>query len=40
LESRIAQAIETKHPPIALLWADEKPEGAMQFQEGKWGCIM
>ena len=25
MESRIAQAIETKHPPIALLWADEKP---------------
>jgi hypothetical protein len=40
MESRIAQAIETKHPPIALLWADEKPEGAMQFQEGKWGCVM
>jgi uncharacterized protein (DUF169 family) len=40
MESRIAQAIETKYPPIALIWADEKPEGAMQFQEGKWGCVM
>ena len=40
MESRIAKAIETKHPPIALLWADEKPAGAMQFQEGKWGCVM
>jgi len=40
MESSIAQAIETKHPPIALLWADEKPAGAMQFQEGKWGCVM
>jgi len=40
MESRIANAIETKHPPVALLWADEKPEGAMQFQEGKWGCVM
>ncbi len=40
MESRIAEAIETKHPPIALLWADEKPGGAMQFQEGKWGCVM
>ena len=29
MESRIAQAIETTHPPIALLWADEKPAGAM-----------
>jgi len=40
MESLIARAIETKHPPVALLWADEKPEGAMQFQEGKWGCVM
>ena len=40
MESRIAKAIETKYPPIAISWADEKPEGAMQFQEGKWGCVM
>lgn len=40
MESRIHRAIETKHPPIALLWSDEKPEGAMQFQEGRWGCVM
>ena len=40
MKSRIAQNVETKHPPIALIWSDEKPEGAMQFQEGKWGCVM
>lgn len=40
MESLIAKAIEPKYPPIALLWADEKPEGAMQFEEGKWGCTM
>jgi hypothetical protein len=22
------------------MWSDEKPEGAMQFTEGKWGCVM
>jgi hypothetical protein len=33
MESRIAKAIGTKHPPIALMWTDEKPAGAMQFQE-------
>src|SRR3989339_243525 len=40
MESRIAKAIETKYPPIAISWADERPVGAMQFQEGRWGCIM
>jgi hypothetical protein len=40
MESRIAQGVETKHPPIALIWSDEKPEGAMQFREGHWGCVM
>jgi uncharacterized protein (DUF169 family) len=40
MESRIARALETAYPPVAVLWTDEKPEGAMQFQEGKWGCVM
>jgi len=40
MESRIAKAIETKYPPIAICWSDERPEGALQFQEGKWGCVM
>ena len=40
MESCIARAIEPRYPPIALLWTDQKPENAMQFQEGKWGCVM
>ncbi len=27
MESRIARAIETKYPPIAISWADEKTGG-------------
>lgn len=40
MESAIAKAINLKYHPVALLWSDEKPAGAMQFQENKWGCVM
>jgi len=40
MESRISSALNLKHHPIALIWSDQKPEGAMQFKEDKWGCVM
>lgn len=38
--SKIAEALRLEHNPVALLWADEKPEGAVQFKEKAWGCVM
>ncbi len=40
MESAIAKAIHLAHQPVALLWSEEKPAGAMQFAPGKWGCVM
>ena len=40
MESKIAGAVHLKYQPVALLWSNEKPQGAMQFSEGKWGCVM
>jgi uncharacterized protein (DUF169 family) len=40
VKSRIAEKLELSEHPVALLWTDEKPEGALQFQKGRWGCAM
>ena len=40
MQSLIADAVRLKYDPVALIWADEKPQDAMQFHENKWGCVM
>ncbi|MDO9579880.1 MAG: DUF169 domain-containing protein, partial [Bacteroidales bacterium] len=40
MKSNIAKAIRMKYSPVALMWSDEKPKGAIEFAEGKWGCLM
>ena len=38
--SSIAAALRLRFDPVALSWRDGRPEGARQFQEGRWGCLM
>jgi uncharacterized protein (DUF169 family) len=40
MQSKIADAARCTHRPVALSFTDEKPERALQFAEGKWGCVM
>lgn len=40
MESRIADTLNLRYPPVAVLWTDEKPEQAVQFAPGRWGCVM
>jgi uncharacterized protein (DUF169 family) len=40
MESAIAKALHLTHEPVALIWSDQKPEGALQFAKGRWGCVM
>ena len=40
MKSKIYEATGMKYPPVAIVWSDQKPEKAVQFAKGKWGCVM
>lgn len=40
MRSAIADELKLRYKPVALLFADEKPAGALEFREGKWGCVV
>jgi uncharacterized protein (DUF169 family) len=41
MKSRIAEELKLRRTPVAILFMDEKPKGALQFKEGKrGGCVI
>lgn len=40
MESRIAEAIRLRTQPVVVYRAEGCPEGALEFREGKWGCVV
>ena len=40
MHSVIADHLQLSHAPVAILRTSHKPEQAMQFKPGKWGCVM
>ena len=40
MESRIAKELKLRYQPVAIIFTDEKPEGALQFKKGIWACII
>lgn len=40
MESKVAKAVGLKYNPVAVVLADGRPDNALQFKKGKWGCVM
>lgn len=40
MKSKIAEAVNLRYSPVAILFTDEKPKGALQFKEGRRGCVV
>ncbi len=40
MECKLVDVLKLKLNPVAIIFTDDKPEDAMQFREGKWGCVM
>ncbi len=39
MNSKLVDALRLATSPVAIILADTKPEGALQFKKGRWGCV-
>jgi uncharacterized protein (DUF169 family) len=37
--SKVSEKLRFSFEPVAVSFTDNKPDGALQFKEGKWGCV-
>jgi uncharacterized protein (DUF169 family) len=40
MKSKIENYLNLDLNPVAIIWSNDKPEKALQFKEGKFGCAM
>ena len=40
MKSIIAEALKLRYEPVAVVLTNSKPEGAVEFKKGKFGCVM
>jgi uncharacterized protein (DUF169 family) len=40
MKSKIENYLNLDLNPVAIIWSNDKPEKALQYKEGKFGCAM
>jgi len=40
MDSVVAKELKLRYSPVAILLSNEKPQGATQFKEDTWGCVV
>ena len=40
MKSTVVDHLEPEFEPVALVWSDEIPQGAVEFKAGRFGCIL
>ena len=40
MEFRLKEILRLRYSPFAIIFSNEKPARALQFKEGKWGCVI
>ncbi len=39
MPSKLIESLKLKYSPVAIILTDTKPADAVQFKEGRWGCV-
>jgi hypothetical protein len=40
MRSTVVEHLKPEFEPVAVVWSDSIPEGALEFKEGRFGCIL
>jgi hypothetical protein len=40
MESAIVENLKPEFEPVAVIWSENMPQGAFEFKEGRFGCIL
>lgn len=40
MNCRLKTELKLKYSPVAIIFSNERPELALQFKKGKWGCVV